>query len=389
MIKFNPIIRKQPSGEYKIILEHIDTRTGKRRRKWHTFEGTNDEAKAEVARLKLRLPHLNKKNEELTVSLLLERWLAHVKSQISPRTYERYAEIARNNLLPIIGRQPLRTLRPKIIVSALDEARTSGSGTSNRGLAPQTVRHMYRILNQAMSQAVSWQMVAQNPLDLVPLPQVDRVPITTYSLQDSATLIEALRDTNIYVPMLLALLVGMRRGEICALRWMSVDFDKAKLHITHNVEQMNGSCRLKEVSKGRERTVDLSQFVAEELQRHRKSRTQRLMLCEGSPRLDSHFVCTFGNMRMVPPTRITHEWIKAIRATNLPSFRFHDLRHAHAIHLLSLGAHPGTTSRRMGHSSIAITAELYEHAMLGAQAEALLRLDNALLQPRSEVVDRG
>ena len=64
--------------------------------------------------------------------------------------------------------------------------------------------------------------------------------------------------------------------------------------------------------------------------------------------------------------------------TNLPRIRFHDLRHAHATHLLSSGVHPKVASERLGHSKVGITLDLYSHVLPGMQADAAARVDEAL-----------
>jgi integrase len=380
-ISVKGVIRKQLTGEYRVILERTHPTTGKRSRKWHTFVGNKDEAHAELARLKLGTSdHAGPSAEKITVLQFLEKWLAHIRSDVSPRTHERYAEISRNNLAPIVGKIPLKKLRPAVIISALEKARVNGRIDHKGGLAPQTVRHMYRVLFQAMAQAVRWHMLSHNPLDLVPLPEVERQQMNTYSLQDTSVLIKAMRETQIFIPMLLALLVGMRRSEISALRWGAIDFEAAQLSVMHNVEQMNGTFRLKQIQSGKQRTVALPRLVAEALLKHRESHAQRLLLSKGKSLSNDHFVCALKNGRMMQPTRITHDWIKTIRETTLPFCRFNDLRHAHAVHLLSSGVHVKVASERLGHSSVGVTAQLYAHAMLGAQEDAVSRLDFALHQ---------
>jgi integrase len=78
------------------------------------------------------------------------------------------------------------------------------------------------------------------------------------------------------------------------------------------------------------------------------------------------------------PRSITHEWVRLIGKTALPRVRFHDLRHAHATHLLASGVHPKVASERLGHSRVGITLDLYSHVLPGMQADAAARVDAAL-----------
>jgi integrase len=77
-----------------------------------------------------------------------------------------------------------------------------------------------------------------------------------------------------------------------------------------------------------------------------------------------------------PPA--AHDWERKLSKTSLPRIRFHDLRHAHATHLLSSGVHPKVASERLGHSKVGITLDLYSHVLPGMQADAVVRVDEAL-----------
>ena len=78
------------------------------------------------------------------------------------------------------------------------------------------------------------------------------------------------------------------------------------------------------------------------------------------------------------PTLITVAWVRLIRDSDLPQLRFHDLRHAHATHLLASGVHPKVASERLGHSRVGITLDLYSHVMPGMQEDAVAKVDAAL-----------
>ena len=92
---------------------------------------------------------------------------------------------------------------------------------------------------------------------------------------------------------------------------------------------------------------------------------------------DEHFVCTHADGRMMQPTWITHEWVRLIRGTHLPAYRFHDLRHAQRI-CWPRGLIRRSPRKRLGHSKIGITLDLYSHVMPGMQEDAAARVDAAL-----------
>jgi hypothetical protein len=102
------------------------------------------------------------------------------------------------------------------------------------------------------------------------------------------------------------------------------------------------------------------------------------MLKLGVRLTDDNFVCALGDGTPMQPTFITHEWLRAIKGTPLPHYRFHDLRHAHATHMLASGTHIKVASERLGHSKVGITLDLYSHVLPGMQEDAAAKVDAAL-----------
>jgi len=230
---------------------------------------------------------------------------------------------------------------------------------------------------QSLRQAVRWQLLVRNPADAVTPPKVERHRMTTYDMPQTAALLEAVRESRLYVPTLLAILCGLRRGEIAALRWRSVDFATGQIAVVESAEQMNGSVRMKETKSGRARTVAMSATVRDELRAHRLRQAQD-MLKVGTRLTDDSFVAALADGSPMQPTFITHEWVRMIATTDLPRVRFHDLRHAHATHLLASGVHPKVASERLGHSKVGITLDLYSHVLPGMKEDAVAKVDAAL-----------
>jgi integrase len=172
-----------------------------------------------------------------TVAQFLERWLADVKARVSAKTYERYEQVCHKNIAPLLGAVLLTKLEPAQISEAYVKALTSGRRKCTGGLSPRTVHHMHVILKGALTQAVKWEMLFRNPAGAVDPPKVTRAPMQTYDLAQTAELIEALRGKRIFVAVLLAVLCGLRRGEIAALRWRNVDLAGGRLAVVQSAEQ--------------------------------------------------------------------------------------------------------------------------------------------------------
>jgi integrase len=191
-----------------------------------------------------------------------------------------------------------------------------------------------------------------------------------------------------YVPTMLAVLLGLRRGEVAALRWRSVDLDKGQLAVIASAEQTKAGVRYKEPKTGRTRTVALPMIVVEELRAHRLEQAQELLRL-GIRLSDESFVVAQADGSPLQPNSLTHEWTRLLGASALPRVRFHDLRHAHATHLLASGVHPKVASERLGHSKVGITLDLYSHVIPGMQEDAAARVDDALREALQKRAPKG
>jgi integrase len=247
-------------------LDQPDPVTGKRKHKWHSFEGAKRQAQIECARL---ISAINGgtylEPSKITLAQFFERWLDHMKSQVSPKSHARYSELARKNIAPLLGPVVLTRLRPAQISAAYSKALTEGRRDGTGGLSPQTVTHIHRVLKQALGQAVKWELLTRNPADAVDPPRTARGPMNTYDLDQTAELIEAMRPTRMLVPTLLAVRCGMRRGEIAALRWKNVNLSSGQLAVLESAEQVGAKVRYKTPKNGKSRTLALSASLVEEL----------------------------------------------------------------------------------------------------------------------------
>src|SRR5262245_4693717 len=368
-------IRERSSGHWAIVLDVRDPESGRRRRKWHSFSGTKREAQIECARLISEITggtHIDP--TRLTIAAFFDQWLEHMKAQLTARSHERYSELARKNLAPLIGSVPLTKLRPATISQIYARALESGRRDGNGGLSPRTVHYMHRILRQALQQAVEWQLLARNPAAAVKPPKVERNETRVLDADSSAELIEVARETNLFVPVLLAVLCGLRRGEIAALRWRSLDLERGQLSVVASTEQTKDGVREKSPKSGRGRTLALPSLVVEELRQHRLRQTEALLKL-GVRQSDHYHVVTRPDGEPLQPRSVTHAFEIFLGRRGLPRVRFHDLRHSHATYLLASGVHPKIAQGRLGHSSVAITLDLYSHILPGMQADAAGRVD--------------
>ena len=370
-------IRERSPGRWAIIID--DPNSGARKRRWHKFKGTKRQAQVECARLIAAIDNGNYlEPSKTTLAVFLERWLAHVKGQVAPKSHERYAGIVNQNIVPLLGEVLLPKLKPVQISDAYTAALAGGRRDGKQGgLSPRTVGHIHRVLKQALKQAVRWELLNRNPADAVDPPRVGWVPMQTYDLPQTAELIEAVRGTAIQMPVLLAVLCGLRRGEICALRWRNVDLVAGQMSVVESLEQTKAGLRFKSPKSGKGRTVALSTTMIEELRAQRARRAQD-MLKLGIRLTNDDLVVSHPDGELMPPIYVSQYWARTVARTRLARLRFHDLRHAHATHLLANGVHPKIASERLGHSRVSITLDLYSHVIPGMQEDAAALVDSVL-----------
>jgi integrase len=373
-------VRERGKGNWYAVLSMRDPHSGKRRVKFISLPDAKGkrEAQQHLARIITELrTGAYVEPDKISVAQFLERWLAHIQTQVAPRTYKGYAEKVRNNLIPALGAIRLTKLRPEQISEAYSKALIGGRCDGKGGLSAQTVRHLHSVLKQALAQACVWRAITHNPADLVRPPKLDRREMQTVNTDQTAAMIETARATPIFIPILLGVLCGMRRGEICALRWRSVDLDTGQLSVVASTEQGRGGIREKEPKSGKGRLIALPPMLVMELRRHRMQQAEWLLRL-GIRLTDYHHVCLREDGESVWPSSLTRAFRTFMRRHKLPQIRFHDLRHSHATHLLAANVHPKIAQERLGHSNVSITLNTYSHVVPGMQQDAVAKVDAAI-----------
>jgi integrase len=372
-------IRERSPGHWAIILDQRDPATGNRKRKWYSFKGTKRQAQSECARL---ITGTNDGSyvepSKVTVLQFFERWLKHIKPNVAPRTYERYEQIATKNIAPLLGAKTLSKLQPIDISEAYAQALESGRRDGKGGLSPRTVHHMHRILYSALSQAERWKLISRSPAALLEKrdrPKIEHKPVATIDAPTTAAVMDAARERRLFIPLVLAALCGIRRGEITALRWRSIDLDAGRLAVVASTEQTDkGPIREKEAKSGKARTVALPSLAVEELRRWRVTQAEKLLKL-GIRTDDSWHVVTNEDGSSPQPRSVTRALNKFLKEWNI---KLHGLRHSHASHMLASNVHPKIVQERLGHSSIAITMDIYSHLMPNMQGEAAAAVDGVM-----------
>jgi len=237
------------------------------------------------------------------------------------------------------------------------------------------VLNLHLVLTQALSQAVRWGLLAQNPASLAQPPRPRRPEPVVVDEALARRILERSRGTLVELPAAVALGTGMRRGEILGLRWGDLDDAYTVAMVRRSLQVSSGGLRFHEPkTRKSRRTVALPAFLHPYLASHRADQeARRASLAESWHPGD--LVIDRGDGSPVHPDSLSSRWRKFLVRSGLPHVRFHDLRHAHATLMLQKGVHPKIVSERLGHASVGITLDTYSHVLPSMQTEAVRAFD--------------
>ena len=296
----------------------------------------------------------------ITVEMYVASWL-EAPAGLSPKTVERYRQLATQQIYPHLGAVPLQKLGPAHIQDWHGVLLARG-GKGGRPLSARTVGHAHRLLHRALARAVEGQVAFRNVAGVVKPPKVEEREMAILTSAQIGDVFAELEGDAFYSIVVVALGTGLRRGELLALRWSRVDLETGSLRVEESIEETEAGLRFKppKTKRGR-RNVSLSPTVVEALRTHRKAQLElRLALGLGKPANDALVFCesTSGPMS---PDKLSRDWSRLVVARKLPKIPFHALRHTHVSALIDGGLDVVTVSQRIGHSSPAFTLKTYAH----------------------------
>jgi integrase len=352
-------LKERSPGRWAIVLDVRDPVTGKRRRKWHSFRGNKRQAQAYCAQL---ITDMNNavyvEHDRQSLNDFLDAWSRDWMAQnVGGKTAERYSQLLKLHIRPMLGAKPMQSIRAQDLNALYTELRNK--------LSPRTVRHVHGLLHLVFGHATKWGAIKRNVVELVDAPKVPATEASVLQLDEIPKMFEAIRGRSLYPIAVVALGTGIRRGELCALRWQDVNLDAATLRVERSLEQTRKSgLRFKSPKSARgRRTISLSPAVVVELRKHwAAQQEQRLSLgLGGSPPDGLVFADWDGSPQQ--PDRLTDNFADTMEASGLPHVTLHTLRHTHASQLIRSGVDILTVSRRLGHANATVTLNVYGHVI--------------------------
>jgi integrase len=367
-------IRRRGKHSWQIRFDDGVDATGRRRARWFTIRGKRQDAQRELTRL-LSAAHAGSLPEpsKTTIAEYLREGLDGTHG-LSPKTAERYRELAELQIIPHLGDKMMQCLKPHEVKKWHNTLLQTG-GKGGRPLSTRTVGHAHRVLHRALQMAVETEVLARNVASIISPPKVEADEIEILTAEQIDLVLTKLEGHPLYAISALALATGMRRGELLALRLCDVDLDAASLRVERSLEETAAGLRFKPPkSKHGRRTISLPASAVGILRAHwRRQLELRVALGLGKPEPDT-LIFSGPDGSPFSPDNLSRDWRRACRSLGLPMVAFHALRHTHASALIAKGLDVVQISRRLGHASPVITLRTYAHlfnALDGAEAAAI------------------
>lgn len=296
----------------------------------------------------------------------LVEWLKNRRT-LSLETVELYQNNLRLYINPSLGHIPLSKLNAQHIEDFLTDM-------EEKELGEWSIKRAFSILNAALNSAVTKDLILKNPANKVEKPKVSRKSMKVWEPDYTFDFLAKTNGKSRYwIAMYLAIMTGMRQGEILGLRWSDIDFNNKSLHIQQTVTKRR---RIKDGAKTPTsiRSVALSTDTIESLKEHRSIILQE-RLFEGESYQNNDLVVCTGKGGPANANNIYRAWTRFIEKHEAPHITFHDLRHTHVAMMIKQGVHMKVISERLGHSSISVTMDIYGHLLPNMQSDAAELMD--------------
>lgn len=317
--------------------------------------------------------------EKISTATWLERWLAAKTSAVNPNTFEDYRSKVHRHLLPRIGNLLLQKLSVLHVETLFEDLERDGVGR-------RTQQIVHVVLKQSLDKAVRLELLGRSPLDKVQRPKVDRKKQKrkpTWTVEHVRAFLVAASGHDLAAMFVLAVTTGMRQSEILGLLKEHVDLVHDFLRVEWALHEVNVS-RQKEVdprcgpglaleapkTDSSRRTIALSRIARDALAAHL-----------GKARAGQLFVFVTADGAPIRARWFRDEWTRLLEGAHVPHLNFKQLRHTCLTLLAEEGVPMKAAQNLAGHSTQALTADVYQQATQRLARQAADAMDRMLGPP--------
>ena len=387
-----------PNKKYRISIEKGRKQDGTRNRITETFEGTLKQAIDRRDELLYEVKHFQiKPDSNMNFLEYAKLWLKdYAEINIKPSTLYGYKSSLNAHILPRFKDYKLSDITVYELEKFYNDLRKTkslnpDSNGNHNLLSEAVVRHQHSLLCVMLNTAVKWDFINFNPcLKLTKPPTVTRKEMKFYDEEELKKLFQHLEYENLTFKTAIYLLTlgGMRRGECLGLFWEHVDFEKKTITIKNNLLNIREKGVYLDTPKTKKskRTISLSDICFDLLKKLKaKQELEKEMF--SNDWMDTEFVFKDEYGNYYNPSRLSRQWVLFQKKHNLKHIRLHDLRHTCATYLLSHNVPIATVSKKLGHSNIYTTLDVYTHSVDSDDIEASNLLNNMVIKCKEDVSD--
>lgn len=301
-------------------------------------------------------------DSQMTLGQWLDRWLECMTGVVGPLTMKRYEGTVVRHIKPYLGEKIISQVTGKDIQKLYDILARHGNRITGEGLASGTIRGIHAMFHEAMGAAQQAGLIPRNPTEDIDAPKFSYKAKKVLTEAQLEKFMEAIREDEIWRDFFYTeLTTGLRRGEICGLKWEDFDEAKGTLRIRRTIHEEKGGKLTPWDTKtaAGTRTINLAPSTAALLRERKKTALTEWIFPHP--------------LKPEQPTRpsAAYERMKGLlKQAELPDIRFHDLRHTFATHALTSGVDVKTLSGILGHTRAAFTLDTYTHTTGDMQKRA-------------------
>ncbi|MED4069579.1 site-specific integrase [Priestia megaterium] len=370
------ISKNNKTGNWDFVFNvGLDPLTGKR--KQIRRRGFETKRHAMDAMTKMKAEILSNDFLDLTTmtySTYMDEWFEERQNHLQKTTFEIHSIYYRSVIKPKLGHFKIQQMTPLHIQKFINEL------VSQNSYSEHTIHLIYRIISASLKKAKIIKLLKDNPASGITLPKIRKKEMNVWSLEQVNYFIneskKTKRLTRCYIGFLIALLTGMRQGEIMGLRWKDIDIEAQIIYIRQTLTQ-NAEIKYGAKNTSSVRSIHISNKLISELKAHRKRvLAERFLL--GQDYNDFDLVICTQSGKPVIPRNFRKEFYNLTEKIDLPKIRFHDLRHTHATMLIQQNVNVKLISERLGHAEIGTTLNTYSHVLPNMQKTVSDELDKII-----------
>lgn len=351
----------------------------------------NNKRKAErvLKELIAKYEGLNLENENVLFTAFLDKWLQSVKPILKPATWESYDKTVNGKIKPYFEQKNyrFREMKPEIFTEYFVYLATEGKSNGKGGLSYKTVKNIRGVLSSAYEYAIENSYIKDNPVLKSRMPSFAhsiKKDVPEYNAQQVRKLLlySKEHESHIYIFLLLALYTGLRKGELLALTWEDIDYDKKLLNVNKSRTGSRKNVTMQITTpktKSSNRKIPLNDTVLEALKAEKKRQDEHAkILGKGYDKSSSFIIRTVLGKPYVNLSAINRVVNRLTEKAGLPHCTIHGFRHSVASILDDNGVPIQDISVLLGHESVQTTERIYINRRKTAKAETIETLDNAI-----------